>query len=221
MTLIFRRRIFKINRCLSPIFIFILASQVCSKDLYPNFAALKAARKEGKDYSITLKDRRAPVSVMAIHGGIETGTEKIAEVCAGTDWNLYIFKSLSAGNGLHVTAAKFDEPKAVSLAAASLAAFSIHGQDETGKTICVGGGNSGLAAASARELKKNGFSVEYPCRRLPGKSPKNIANRAKRGGVQLEISAGEIGGLSSGDGLQKFCGSLRAAAETLLPNKVK
>jgi len=37
-------------------------------------------------------------------------------------------------------------------------------------------------------LKKNNFSVEMPCKRLPGTSEKNIVNKAIEKGVQLEIT---------------------------------
>lgn len=147
----------------------------------------------GRDFRVTVKDRGAAVTVLAIHGGtIEPFTEKLAEASAGKELNLYVFESLiSPREKLHVTATHFDDPRAVALVKASDHCISFHGQKgDDEELVCVGGSHSALAAkfgsAIAREFSE--MKVEFPCTRLPGVQPGNIGNRCRRGGVQLELS---------------------------------
>jgi len=189
-------------------------------DVYKNFAELSSAAASGKDYRVVVEDRKAPVTVFAIHGGlIEPGTAEIARALAGSDWNLYVFEGLAPGrpSRLHVTAARFDEPSALSLAGRSLLGVSIHGQKGPGDSACVGGGNASLRRAAAEALSKAGFPSEEPCGRLAGKSPSNIVNRPKNRGLQLELTAGLIRGLLKDPGrMRLFCGALRGALRPFL-----
>ncbi|MEW5950940.1 MAG: hypothetical protein GX447_02635 [Elusimicrobia bacterium] len=146
---------------------------------------------EGRDYEIDIKDRGAVCSSFAVHGGnLEKGTDILAESFASNKLNYYAFKVISKKNAWekHITSAKFNEPRAISLAKKSKIAVSFHAMADKSEKICIGGLNKDLAQSFDVFFNRYGFKTEYPCRRLPGRSPKNIANMAAEGGVQLEIS---------------------------------
>lgn len=184
-------------------------------DEFKDFKALSAALREGADYRIVLEDRRSAVSVFAVHGGtIEPGTSEVARALAGTDWNLYLFEGLKKkGAGkLHVTSAHFDEPSAVALASGSLVAVSVHRQKDPGEWVCVGGSSQALRRKAAAALRTEGFEAQEPCRRLPGASPKNIVNRARKGGLQLELTPDLLKSLLKDlPRLERFRRALRSA----------
>jgi len=191
-----------------------------AKDVYSSFTALAAANRAGKDYRVQALDRKSPVTVFVIHGGaIEPGTKETGLECAGTDWNLYIFEAPGEKHSmrLHVTAAHFDDPAAVALATNSITAISIHGARDKGESVCVGGANKAEGRTVARELEKSGFTAEFPCKRLPGATSRNIVNRTRTGGVQLEISSGLASRLKSDSGIRaKFCSAVRKAVHAQL-----
>jgi phage replication-related protein YjqB (UPF0714/DUF867 family) len=169
------------------------ATVVLAEDKYANFAALAAAEKGGTDYRITTIDRKSPVAVLAIHGGvIEPGSDQLARVIAGGDWSLYIFESLKPphDNSLHITATHFDEPQALALAAHSKICVAVHGMKGDIDGICIGGANAKLRRFVHDGIDRAGTGIvlEEPCQRLPGVSPDNIDNRCERQGVQLELS---------------------------------
>ena len=185
-------------------------------DVYPDFAALKAANTEGLDYSREVYDRASKVAVFAIHGGdIETATARVARRVAGKDFNLYIFNGWHGRyNGdLHITAVNFDDPDSVRLAASSLLGISLHAQADRGAWVCVGGKNAAAGAIMARRLEDAGFQAETPCPRLAGTSGRNIVNRPAAGGVQLEITLRLLARLEkNGDELVRFSEAVRQAA---------
>jgi len=174
--------------------VWLVASTGCGasasgRDTYANYADLAAHEREGSDYTITVNDRGAPVSVFAIHGGsIDTGTHRIAEAVAGRDWNSYIF--IGPSYRLHVTSAHFDEPRLLGLAHRSEQCVSIHGHKNKSPRICVGGANEALRASVARSLVASGlpFEIRTHCEGLDGTAPTNPVNLCRDGGVQLEFS---------------------------------
>ncbi len=182
-------------------------------DAYGGFAELAAAHAEGRDYSVEAYDRGARVTVLVPHGGdLERGTSRLARAVAGADWNLYIFNAwLGRDSGrLRLTSARFDDPRALDLSGGAALAVSLHGQAEKGKWVCVGGANAEAGRLVAEALEKAGFRTQFPCRRLPGRSPKNITNRAAAGGVQLEISLALLKRLDKGGAdLPKFTLAVR------------
>jgi len=192
------------------------------KDFYPDMEALKAGNVEGRDYSIESYDRKSSVTVFAIHGGdVELGTARLARRIAGKDLNLYIFSGwLGAESGrLHITSTRFDDPEALRLAASGVLGVSIHAQAVPEQKVCVGGGNSAAAGLVASRLKAAGFSAEAPCVSLPGVSPRNLINRAAKGGVQLEISLPLLERLeSSTSDLSEFTEAVRSAVLEYLRN---
>ncbi|KAF0127666.1 MAG: hypothetical protein FD189_1450 [Elusimicrobia bacterium] len=189
-------------------------------DAYGGFAELAAAHAEGRDYSVEAYDRGSRVSVLVPHGGdLERGAARVARQLAGADWNLYIFNAwLGRDSGrLHVTSARFDDPRAVALAEKADLAVSVHGQADRGEWVCVGGANEAAGRLVAEALEKAGFRTEVPCRRLPGRSEKNIVNRAAAGGVQLEISLSLLGKLDKGGAdLPKFTLAVREGLSAAL-----
>jgi phage replication-related protein YjqB (UPF0714/DUF867 family) len=82
---------------------------------------------------------------------------------------------------------KFDEPVGKHLAKCSQSVLTIHGCNDKGKAVAVGGLDAVLKDSVKKALELAGFSVrENP--RLPGKNPQNICNQGARcAGVQLEI----------------------------------
>ncbi|MFA6028211.1 MAG: poly-gamma-glutamate hydrolase family protein [Elusimicrobiota bacterium] len=155
-----------------------------------SWAELVSVFNEGTDWSVSVEDRRSSFTVFAPHGGaLEPGTSELARVLAGGDWNLYLFESLRQGRSrrIHLTSAKYDEPRALELAARSRRAVSVHGSRDAGEKACLGGSSAALRERAAMGLRAAGFEVEEPCRRLPGKTPANLVNRAREGGLQLEL----------------------------------
>jgi len=190
------------------------------RDVYPDFAAMKAANVEGLDYSREVYARGSAISVFAIHGGeIETATSLLARQVAGKDLNLYIFNGWHGDRGdLHVTAAHFDDPDAVRLAAGSALGISLHAQADRGTWVCVGGANTAAAELVTKRLLAAGFAAETPCRRLPGTTRNNIVNRASSGGVQLELTLRLLERLErSREELSRFSDAVRLAALESLP----
>ena len=192
-------------------------------DTYADFAGLAAANIEGRDYSIERYDRASPAVIFAVHGGdIETGTARVARRIAGSDLSLYVFQGWT-GPGksrLHLTSAHFDEPGAVRLAASGVVALSVHGQMDKGDWVCIGGRNTELGRTVAEKLMRAGFAAEVPCARLPGNTEKNIVNRARDGGVQLEITLRLLGRLEkSPEDLSKFSVAVRSAISEYLQKR--
>jgi phage replication-related protein YjqB (UPF0714/DUF867 family) len=170
------------------------AGAVEKRDSYRNFSELAAHQTEGRDFRVTATDRRSPVCALAIHGGrIEEGSEAVARAIAGDDLSLYVFEALMPAHNarLHITSARFDDPRAASLAGHSRVCVSIHGFTEDARdAVCVGGGNAGLRDWTAACLRRAGLpiEVETPCLRFGGADAANIVNRAAEKGVQIELS---------------------------------
>ena len=190
------------------------------KDVYPDFAALRAANTAGLDYSREAYDRGSKVAVFAIHGGdIERVTARVARRVAGKDFNLYIFNGWQGEDNfkLHITATHFDDPAAVRLATSSVLGISIHEQAGHGSWACIGGRNTAAAKLVAIRLESAGFATELPCARLPGIDDRNIVNLPSAGGVQLEITPRLLNTLDKDAAeLSKFSEALRAAATEYL-----
>ena len=159
-------------------------------DFYNSVLELRANHTEGTDFRTVYELRKSSVAVFAIHGGkTEWGTSSIAKAIAGTDYSYYRFEALVKNNWkFHVTATNFDDPPALRVAEESMFGISVHVQKGDEDIICVGGGNKDAAKMMADMLVSAGYPVEYPCKKFPGESPKNIVNRTKLGGVQFEFT---------------------------------
>lgn len=165
---------------------------MADKDTYSSFGDLALRETEGADFIVTcLHGARDDILILAPHGGkIEPGTSELARAVAGSDYALYLFEGTKPkGNRtLHVTSTNFDEPRAMEMASAATHAVGIHGLAAENEEIEVGGLDDALRDLVNASLLEAGFlsrivtSGPYAAR-----DPANICNRARSGGVQLEI----------------------------------
>lgn len=174
------------------------AAPARAADTYRDYADLAAHEVEGTDYLRLLRfPRGAEAAHVAIHGGsIEPPTTQLADAAARAGHHAFSsFAGIKASGNrdLHITAARFDEPKALALVGKVDSTVSWHGAAGAQATTYVGGLDKALIRRVKAELRRAGFPV---ARTLPagleGVNPANIANRNRRGkGVQLEISLGQ------------------------------
>ncbi len=152
---------------------------------------METALRDGRDYRVEALERRSPVTVFAIHGGIEPGTARVARALAGSDWNLFVFQALSRDipyGALHVTSRHFNDPRALQLARSSWLGISIHGEKNPGSSACIGGLNAPLRQAVAQSLRAIGIEAQEPCARFPAPDLDNIANIPRDYGIQIEMT---------------------------------
>jgi phage replication-related protein YjqB (UPF0714/DUF867 family) len=162
-------------------------------DLYPNYAALAAARQIGVDYRLLTRiPPGSRLAHIAIHGGgIEPGTTEIADYLAGSTHRFYCFDGMlpSGNSDLHITSTAFDEPQALSLVAASDYVMSWHGAAGTVPVTYIGGLDTEVGGRITEALTRAGFSVEPGGPGLTGTDPLNIVNKGARSmGVQMELT---------------------------------
>jgi phage replication-related protein YjqB (UPF0714/DUF867 family) len=159
-------------------------------DLYGRYADLAAGEAEGVHYRIRVIDRASPIAVVAPHGGrIEAGTSQTAALIAADVFSLYYFEGLVSGRRLHITSARFDEPRALALVESADIAIGVHGRADRGdhRTIWLGGLHESLRDAIGAALERVGFKTSTD-HHMQGKAPGNICNRGRlRAGVQLEL----------------------------------
>jgi phage replication-related protein YjqB (UPF0714/DUF867 family) len=159
-------------------------------DKYDNFSALAACETEGVHYRIRMIDRASPIVIVAPHGGnIEPGTSQTAALIAADRYSLYCFEGIVSGRRLHITSARFDEPRGCALVEASEIAIGIHGRadGDDHQTIWLGGLHERLRDKIGGALERNGFNTSTD-HHMQGKKPGNICNRGRlRAGVQLEL----------------------------------
>lgn len=162
------------------------------RDKYANFAELAASEREGIDFEIVVEVREnASVAVIAPHaGGIERGTGRIARRIADDDFSLYCFRALKKkGNrDLHITSHHFDEPRCLELIRGRRKVIAIHGCDNGGARVFLGGLDQRLIEEMVAALLRVGIKVETTGHRYKAISAENICNRgASRRGVQFEL----------------------------------
>lgn len=159
-------------------------------DLYGSYADLAAGEAEGVHYRIRVIERASPIAVVAPHGGrIEAGTSQTAALIAADVFSLYCFEGLVSGRRLHITSARFDEPRALALVESSDIAIGVHGRADRGdhRTIWLGGLHESLRDEIGAALERVGFKTSTD-HHMQGKAPGNICNRGRlRAGVQLEL----------------------------------
>jgi len=172
-----------------------------SQDHYKNFAELAASNVEGTDYEILVKRNDSKILVMSFHGGlIEPGTTELGSAISDYTFDFYTFKALKKGevdessytsSTLHLTSARFDEPKLSKLTMESDFCLGIHGFGGAEADFCVGGGNSELRKILVQKLSKafpDLKSCELCCDPFNGVSIKNPINKCRLQGVQIEMS---------------------------------
>jgi phage replication-related protein YjqB (UPF0714/DUF867 family) len=162
---------------------------------YRNFAELSQSEKEGRDYAIVHREGSSGNLVMAPHGGgIEPGTDDLAEAIAGQRHALYCFQGIKPGGNrtLHLASACFDEPRAAAMLSVASWALTLHGCRGDEPVVWVGGRDRQGGGQIIERLCGSGIPAFF-CDRpgLRGRHPHNLCNRARsRAGVQLEFSAG-------------------------------
>ena len=161
-------------------------------DTYDSFAALSRQEREGVDFRIVAYARPGGVAIIAPHGGhIEPQTSRLAHLIAGDVFSFYAFEGLAPGSfpRLHITSARFDEPRCLRLVAASDRVVALHGCKGDIPLVYVGGRDLDLGRAIAAQMALAGIMAATPPAHLAGLDRTNICNRGRRGaGVQLEMT---------------------------------
>jgi phage replication-related protein YjqB (UPF0714/DUF867 family) len=159
-------------------------------DQYSCYADLRACEPEGTSFRIRVVERNSAIAIIAPHGGrIEPGTSETAALIAGEYFSLYCFESLISGRRLHITSARFDEPRGLALVEASRIAIAVHGRADAAdpKTIWMGGLHLQLRDEIGGALERAGFPISLD-HHMQGKHPSNICNRGRlRAGIQIEL----------------------------------
>jgi len=184
-----------------------------------SYADIERRYREGRDYCVDWRPGASGALIMAPHGGgIEPGTHRIAHAVAGKDHGYYAFiGALPSGNrALHLPSIRFNEPRAMTLAAGAAVLVVIHGCREKQRIVFIGGRDAGLRQRMAERLFEAGIRTAVS-EKFPGRHPRNLCNRFPSvRGVQLELSTAlrdeltkeSVGGSSA---LAAFSSAIRAA----------
>lgn len=156
------------------------------------YADLVLHAERGVDYDVTVCDRGATVTVLALHGGgIAPLTGELATEIAGESWNLYLLRGLrAAGNeALRLPSLRYSELRCDGLLSRSLLALAVMGAAEEATDdapLQVGGRSEHLVAALIAALTAAGFTVAPS-----GNKVESLAlqcyNRAQQGGAVLAL----------------------------------
>lgn len=141
---------------------------------------------------------RSSVGFLALHGGLEPGTERVAEAAArAADASAYVVVQ-PREQAWHLSSHRID-PAHAELLARFLdhveVVISVHGywRPELEDAVFVGGGNRPLAGAIAEQLRATvtELPVVDDLAAIPpgmrGIHPRNPVNGSRGGGVQLEL----------------------------------
>jgi phage replication-related protein YjqB (UPF0714/DUF867 family) len=164
-------------------------------DKYKNFWEIASSLTLGRDFRVRLRNVGTNIAIIAPHGGgIEPGTSEIADAIAARELSFYAFEGIrSRRNGeLHITSTRFDEPRCVTLLAASARAITIHGENSSDPVVYLGGRDREMLIRLRSALRRQGFCVKsHQSCNLRGRDPANICNRTSAGtGIQIELSKG-------------------------------
>lgn len=148
---------------------------------------------EGRDFCIKERHGVSGVAVMAPHGGgIEPGTDIIADAIAGEEHAFYAFNGLlPKGNALlHISSKRFDEPRALNMVRQADTVVTVHGCRNELPLIWVGGLDYRLKESVIENLRLAGFDARLSTKPgMRGIARSNLCNRGSCGkGLQLEIS---------------------------------
>lgn len=168
--------------------------QISNKDRFKSFSELLHHAVAGVDFMVEMRNGTSGIVLMAPHGGgIEPGTDILADAIAGQDHAYYAFRGIRStlNSGLHIASTRFDEPLAIDLASRSHTVITIHGCRAPGAVVYVGGRHDHLKREIVLSLKKRKIPANAaPKAALRGVHQRNLCNRGTRGkGVQLEISS--------------------------------
>ena len=170
------------------------------------------------------------VGVLVPHGGrLDIGAEQIGNyVEQNTPASMYVMSSRQGNVKKHrVASTKISHTHSKPLNEVinhSKYNVSIHGHSKPGqeKTVYVGGENSYLKKRIAARLKQylpNGYAIEHDVAKMPrnirGTGSRNIVNRSKEGGVQVELPMELRQGVGKSHSSSKLTGLSKKVGEAI------
>ena len=164
-------------------------------DTYPSMTELLIHLRPRENYIFHIETRyNSSIKLFAPHGGcIEPCTGVIAREIAGDRLDYFIFQGIRKRNcfrDLHVTSTNYDESQCKEMATSAMLAVAIHGRDDEGSFIEIGGGNLELVSELQTHLDAKGYPVRPASYQRMGQDKRNFINLAQQKGVQIELSAG-------------------------------
>ncbi len=164
-------------------------------DTFSSMSELMNTLPARSNYSIHIdRSHQSKVKVFAPHGGcIEPCTEPIAMAIGRDMLDCFVFsgtRKKDCFKTLHVSSIHYDEPRCMEMAREAEVAISLHGCDGEESFIVVGGSNKTFSSNLLSHLIDSGYSASPAVAEMAGRDERNFINQARRGGVQLELSAG-------------------------------
>jgi phage replication-related protein YjqB (UPF0714/DUF867 family) len=164
-------------------------------DRFSSMTELLRALPAADNYSIQVDTRyQSRVKIFAPHGGcIEPCTGPIVLALADGRFDSFVFHGVRKKDcyrELHVTSTHYDEPACLSMASQADLAIAVHGCDGNDEFMEIGGANTVERESLAAAMNLLGYRLRPPGDQRRGEQPENFANRAKYGGIQIELSAG-------------------------------
>ena len=159
---------------------------------YQDFTELVLHAAKGRDYRLNIVDRKADVTITAVHGGsIEPLTSELAAAIAGEEYNLYELRGLRTRGCelLRVPIQRFNEAQLHALMQRSNIALSIQGTEGGEAAVHLGGRNRWLKRVLGARLQEAGFQVRPPAGPGAAHDPLRFYNLAVEGGVQIELTS--------------------------------
>lgn len=159
---------------------------------YRDFTELVLHAAKDRDYRLNIVDRRADVTITAVHGGsIEPLTSELAVAIAGDEYNLYDLRGLRTLGCelLRVPIQRFNEAQLHALMQRSNIALSIQGTEGSDPIVHLGGKNRWLKRILAARLQEAGFQVRPPAGPGAAHDPLRFYNLAAEGGIQIELTS--------------------------------
>lgn len=152
-------------------------------DKYKSFAEMTANEE---DYEIHSVCRDSQITVAAIHGGIEPGTERVAREI-GAKFNTYVFEAFGEDSwDMHVTSNNYREDFLSQILGKSDVCLSLHGLHGGDEAVYISSSNKELDALVRQALEESEFVVKD----YEPMGAQNFVNLATKGGVQLELTLG-------------------------------
>ena len=164
-------------------------------DAYDRMTTLLAELPEDGNYVLHAEEsHQSCVKLFAPHGGcIEPGTDQLVVALAAAEFDYFLFRGRrkeKCYRTLHVTSARYDEPNCLRMVGEAMLAVSVHGCDSRNEFIEIGGSHVSAARDLRAHLSRAGYAAVFPADGRRGEQADNFVNRARGGGIQLELSTG-------------------------------
>jgi phage replication-related protein YjqB (UPF0714/DUF867 family) len=169
---------------------------------FQDFTELVLNAVKERDYRLTVVNRGADATIVAVHGGgIDPLTSELATAIAGEEHNLYDFRGIRPrGNEeLRIPAHRFDEMRLRELLRHSRLGLSILGVEGTEMVAHLGGRNRCLKHILTGRLSEAGFDVRGPAGPGAAHDPTRFVNWSSEGGVQMELPQALRGSMVDGE----------------------